>query len=137
VVSALATAPWLGGQDVVTLPELNAQQTTFDGKNVRITGIFFQTHIGPLLKDESGQVAARLRFDGLPRPARKQVVNDNLYRKLLDVANSIPDPDQPRLRYQVEMIGLVKVLKKPNYDVYKDGPVEIYPLRVLRITVSG
>jgi len=132
-ILVLSAAPWLCAQKALTLPELGTQRTTLDGKTVRLRGILSASHIGPLLKDESGQVAVRLRFEGLPRPARKQVVRDDLYRKLFELTNSIPDPNQPKLQYEVELLGLVRTLKKPKYDVYKESPIEICPLRVFRV----
>lgn len=130
----LLTAPhWLQAQKVLTLQELSTQRAALDGKTVRVRGMFSPSHIGPLLKDERGKVAVRLRFDSLPAPARARVVKDDLYRKLFDLANSIPDPDRPKPQYEVELLGVVKTLKKPVYDVYKESPIEIYPVHVLRV----
>ncbi len=130
----LLTAPhWLQAQKVLTLQELSTQRATLDGKTVRVRGMFSPSHIGPLLKDEKGRVAVRLSFGSLPARGRTRVVKDDLYRKLFELANSIPDPDQPKPQYEVELLGLVKILKKPVYDVYKESPIEIYPVHVLRV----
>lgn len=130
----LATGGCLYAQKALTVRELSAQRAALDAKAVTIKGIVTSGHIGPLLKDDSEQVAARLRFEALPPSARRErVIKDDLYRKLFDLANSIPDPDQPKVIYEVELVGLVKTLKKANYDVYKESPIEVYPLHVLRV----
>jgi hypothetical protein len=125
-------------QKPITVRELSAQRAELDGKTVRIKGILASGHVGTFLKDGSEEVAARLRFEALPQSLRRnRVIKNGLYHKLFDLANSIPDPDQPRAKYEVELIGVVTVLKKPSFDVYKESPLEIYPLQVLRVTSIG
>lgn len=134
VLLGLTTGGWLCAQKALTVRELNARRGALDAKAVTIRGILASGHVGPLLKDDSGQVAARLRFEALPPSAQREMVTkDDLYRKLFDLANSIPDPDQPKARYEVELVGFVKTLKKASYDVYRESPIEIYPLHVLRV----
>lgn len=134
----LTTGGWLFAQKPITVQELSSQRATLDAKTVRIKGILASGHVGPLLKDERQQVAARLRFEALPQSARRErVVKDDLYRELFDLVDSIPDPDRPKGRYEIELLGWVKVLKKASYDVYSESPIEIYPLQVLRVVSMG
>jgi hypothetical protein len=137
ILLGLTTSGWLNAQEALSMRELSAQQATLDAKTVTVKGILSSGHIGSFLKDADGQTAARLRFEALPPSAEsKRATKDDLYRKLLILADSIPNPDQPDSKYEVELVGVVRTLKKPKYDVYKESPIEIYPLRVLRIVAS-
>lgn len=117
-----------------SVKDLSELRSSLDQKALTVRGVLVSGHAGVLLKDDKEDVAIRLRFDDLPPSARGQVqVKDELYRRLFDLANSLPAPDQPKRKYGVEMQCFVTVSKKQSLDLYRESPIEIYLLRVLRV----
>ena len=133
-VLTLCAIPLLYSQKLVTVSELSEQRRTLDRKLVRVVGVFHQTHIGPLLEDRVEKVAARIRFKGAPTNVVTQTERDDLYNQLYVAANSIPDPDDLNAKYEVELLAFLQVAKKRQYNIYKDSPLELYPIRVSRFT---
>lgn len=124
----------LHNQETITVEGLRARSAELDGTAVRLKGVFRSTHVGVFLIDETQRGSVRLQFDDPPESVQQgRVVKDDVYQKLFNLAYSIPNPEEQRADYEVELLGLVKTLKATNFNVYPESPVEIYPLQVYRV----
>jgi hypothetical protein len=144
LLSVAMTMPAVYGAEPprVQIAEIKAHPDRYDGRTVELLGILDSGHLGVFLGSRHSDAVVRLRLTPADPSDDAQIVRDKLFDQLRGLAAKTEVPGEPEQKFEVLVVGRVRVLKdggKPRKKYYPqiESPVEVIVIRVLSLSNAG